>query len=88
MTGPEGREPRTGTDMHEHHSSPAAELVRLPGLFRRWELPEVVKDHHAFRIEEAGLHEDGTPLLAIYVDGEPSADIRDAPGGTFAEPRE
>jgi len=74
--------------MQEHHPSPGAELVRLPGLFRRWELPEVVKNHHAFRIEDAGVHEDGTPLLAIYVDGEPSTEVRGRPAGTFREPGE
>ena len=49
--------------MQETHSIPATELVRIPGLYRRWELAEVVKIHHAFRIEDAGVHQDGTPLL-------------------------
>lgn len=68
--------------MQEHHPSPEAELVRLPGLYRRWELPEVVRKHHAFRIEDAGVHEDGTPLLAIYVDGKPPEDLRSGAAGT------
>ena len=52
--------------MQENHPVPATEMVRIPGLYRRWELPEVLKNHHAFRIEDAGAHQDGTPLLAIY----------------------
>ena len=52
--------------MQETHPVPDTEMVRIPGLYRRWELPEVLKNHHAFRIEDAGAHQDGTPLLAIY----------------------
>ena len=43
-------------------------LRRIPGLFRRWELPEVFEPHHCYQIEEAGAHADGTPLLALYID--------------------
>ncbi len=42
-------------------------LRRLPGLYRRWELIEVFEPHRNYRIEDAGAHVDGTPLLAIYV---------------------
>ena len=31
-------------------------MVRIPGLYRRWELPEVLKNHQAYRIEDAGVH--------------------------------
>jgi hypothetical protein len=55
-----------GLTMQERHPVPAAEMVRIPGLYRRWELPEVLKNHHAYRIEDAGAHQDGTPLLAVY----------------------
>jgi hypothetical protein len=50
----------------QHDPLPATEMVRVPGLYRRWELPDVLNSHHAFRIEDAGAHQDGTPLLAIY----------------------
>ncbi len=75
--------------MQETHSIPATELVRIPGLYRRWELAEVVKIHHAFRIEDAGVHQDGTPLLAIYAasDGSPqtaATDVPDARGGPMS----
>lgn len=56
--------------MQENDPVPATEMVRIPGLYRRWELPEVLKNHHAFRIEDAGAHQDGTPLLAIYAAGD------------------
>jgi hypothetical protein len=52
--------------MLERNPVPAAEMVRIPGLYRRWELSELVKSHHAYRVEDAGAHEDGTPLLAVY----------------------
>jgi len=56
--------------MQERHPVPAAEMVRIPGLYRRWELPEVLKNHQAYRIEDAGAHQDGTPLLAVYAAGD------------------
>ena len=71
--------------MQDTHPVPDSEMVRIPGLYRRWELPEVLKDHHAFRIEDAGAHQDGTPLLAIYAgaDGDPEPPD-DLPGGGAA----
>lgn len=47
---------------------PTDQLTRVPGLYRRWELPEVLKNQRAYRIENAGCHQDGTPLVAIYAD--------------------
>ena len=55
---------------------PSEDLKRIPGLFRRWELPEILKNQGAYRIENAGAHQDGTPLVAIYTDAE--ADQPDA----------
>lgn len=49
----------------------AKDLKRLPGLFRRWELIEVFEPHRNYQIEDAGLHADGTSLLAIYVSDPP-----------------
>lgn len=42
------------------------ELCRLPGLFRRWELSQVLDPGHDYRIEDAGATSDGAPLFAIY----------------------
>ena len=42
------------------------EFVRLPGLFRRWELEHVVSPGIDFHLEEAGTASDGTPLFALY----------------------
>jgi hypothetical protein len=55
--------------MQENDPVQTGELVRVPGLYRRWELPEILKNHRAYRIENAGAHGDGTPLVAIYADG-------------------
>ena len=77
-----------------------ADLTRIPGLYRRWELPEILKNQRAYRIENAGSHQDGTPLVAVYADansGQPddqhNASITDAeaasvPAGTIAPQRE
>jgi len=40
-------------------------------------LPKVLRNHRTYRIEKAGTHEDGTPLVAIYADA-----LR--PPGTFS----
>lgn len=52
--------------MNSTSDSPAGELRRLPGLFRRWELTEVLEQHRNYQIEDAGLHSDGTPLVAVF----------------------
>jgi hypothetical protein len=46
--------------------SEAPDLYRLPGLFRRWELQQVVEAGNDYRIEDAGTAGDGTPLFAVY----------------------
>ena len=50
----------------------SADLKRVPGLYRRWELPEILKNQRAYRIENAGAHQDGTPLVAVYADADAS----------------
>ena len=45
---------------------PLEDFVLLPGLLRRWEIPQVVKPDSEFRIEEAGELADKTPLFAVY----------------------
>jgi hypothetical protein len=45
---------------------PHEPLQRLPGLFRRWELAEVLKAQGRYQIEDAGMHADGTPLFAVF----------------------
>jgi len=42
------------------------EWLRLPGLFRRWELEQVVDGDHDLHVEPAGHCEDGTSLFAAY----------------------
>ena len=41
-------------------------FLRLPGLFRRWEVEQVLDADHDFHIEEAGTASDGTQLFAVY----------------------
>lgn len=42
------------------------DFVRLPGLFRRWELNDVVDLGADFHLEDAGEAADGTQLIAVY----------------------
>ena len=45
---------------------PHETLQRLPGLFRRWELAEILKSNGRYQIEDARAHADGTPLFAVF----------------------
>ena len=42
------------------------EFVRLPGLYRRWEIDRVIVPGKDFHIEEAGEAGDGTSLFVVY----------------------
>ena len=52
--------------MSDHPLVPRRELRRLPGLFRRWELAQMLEVGEDYRIEDAGAAEDGTILIAVY----------------------
>jgi hypothetical protein len=52
------------------HDTLPEDLWRIPGLFRRWELSEILETHRQYHIEDAGEHTDGTPLLSLYMHGE------------------
>lgn len=41
-------------------------LYRVPGLFRRWELGELLQAGEAYHLEDAGRASDGSPLIAVY----------------------
>jgi RNA polymerase sigma-70 factor (ECF subfamily) len=57
----EGTEPMTCFD-------DIGDLARVPGLYRRWEFSDVLETRRTYRLEDAGAHADGTPLVAIYTD--------------------
>lgn len=44
----------------------ANDYVRMPGLFRRWELEHVIDSAADFNVEPAGSTDDGTELFAVY----------------------
>lgn len=49
------------------HDLPGDEdFIRLPGLFRRWELHDVIELGADFHLEDAGEAADGTQLIAVY----------------------
>lgn len=76
------------------------EMVRVPGFYRPWELPQLLRLNEAFQIEDAGAHSDGSPLLAVYSTNQHqfarvlaelwSPDLADAPrpSGTVSDPVE
>lgn len=63
---------RKSTRINRKTDPVSADLKRIPGLYRRWEMPEVLKNQRAYRIENAGAHQDGTPLVAVYADADAS----------------
>lgn len=69
-------------------SNPDDVFKRIPGLFRRWELPEVCQPDRRYQIEDAGSHADGTPLLALYVSGLVDLDGPAEADGTVSDWRE
>jgi hypothetical protein len=56
MNDPEGITPATCPDA----------FCRIPGLYRRWELQQVLETGSDFHIEEGGVLSDGTQLFAVY----------------------
>lgn len=42
------------------------ELQRIPGLFRLWELGQVLEPEVDYHIEDAGKTDDGAQLVAVY----------------------
>ena len=42
------------------------EFIRLPGLFRRFELEQVINFDDEFQYEPAGRTAEGTGLISIY----------------------
>jgi hypothetical protein len=53
--------------MDEIHPVPDQVLRRLPGLFRRWELAQVIEAGKDYHLEDAGSASDDTTLYAVYV---------------------
>lgn len=56
----------TAKERPQMPKSADSQFQRLPGLFRRWELNQVIEPGEAYRIEGAGTADDGTPLYSIY----------------------
>jgi len=51
-------------------------LRRIPGLFRRWEVAELLELGEDYHLEDAGHADDGTPLIAVYRSVLPGEDQR------------
>ena len=55
------------TTKHNDPPCTASEnFLRLPGLFRRWELEQVIEGSDEFHITAAGATEDGAELFTVY----------------------
>jgi hypothetical protein len=65
--------------MNDHgqcgHCPECDHFIRLPGLFRRWEIEQVVDDGDEFHISAAGKTKDGADLFAIYSRERPPAPL-------------
>lgn len=48
------------------HAQEPSRYERVPGLFRRWELEDVIEAGHEYRVEEAGRDDSDSPLFALY----------------------
>ena len=53
-------------DNHGNRDEDAREFVRVPGLFRRWEIEQVLESGADYHLEEAGTASDGTKLFAVF----------------------
>ena len=56
----------------------AREFVRVPGLFRRWEIEQLLESGADFHLEDAGTASDGTKLFAVFRREEESPAVDDA----------
>jgi len=55
------------TTKHDDRPCTVSEdFLRLPGLFRRWEIEQVIEGSDEFHISAAGATEDGADLFAVY----------------------
>ncbi|MCU9848938.1 hypothetical protein OEZ60_13080 [Defluviimonas sp. WL0024] len=45
---------------------PRAEPVRLPGLYRAWEIGCLIETERRYSVEGVGATLDGAPLFAVY----------------------
>jgi hypothetical protein len=55
------------TTTHDEGSCTRSEsFLRLPGLFRRWELEQVIEGSDEFHISSSGTADDGSELFAVY----------------------
>ena len=69
------------TTKHEDRPCTVSEdFLRLPGLFRRWELEQVIEGSDEFHISAAGETEDGSELFTVYYRERPL--VPPAPGGS------
>ena len=44
----------------------ADDFLRVPGLYRLWDLQLVINATDEFQVHYAEMSEDGTPLFALY----------------------
>ena len=50
------------------------DLVRLPGLYRSWDLGLLVEEGQFYRVESGGRTDDGQALFAVFVEETADAD--------------
>ena len=60
------------------HCPDCDHFVRLPGVFRRWEIVQVIQGGDEFHIKTAGTTADGHDLFLVYY-REPTLALQAAP---------
>lgn len=72
IRSPERLFPVSGVDGHEAVGREPLdqlddqEFRRVPGLYRLWDLPVVMRREEDYRVDYAELTEEGAPLFAVY----------------------
>ena len=57
--------PKSLDELMRRATAPAS-WDRIPGLFRRWELEQVIDTGFEYRVEKSGEDDTGMKLYAIY----------------------
>ena len=58
--------PRLRRRQHRGRGGNYSGFVRVPGLFRMWEIQDLVTDQSDLQVEPSGATDDGTPVYVVF----------------------
>jgi|GEM_PF-4219112 len=58
--------PRLRRRQHRGRKGGYSGFVRVPGLFRMWEIQDLVTDQSDLQVEPSGTTDDGTPVFIVF----------------------